>query len=272
MNKRSKDPNTGKRLSTTKRQQIEYCIMRLLFINPVSLPVMTESYLRKDFHFALYLSYCYGKVLSNFFKFSLWLLLIALFLCITLNITVDAIPNEDAKLYLNLTLFVIALITLVLLKSCLTSAEKKLTPNVYRLDGSLRDLSTMNLKFNERQGGIDPFIQNKELPRMLYLDIDSKNHELTNQEYQQLNNDEDRQQLIDRSRQLESIAGGVVSQNLHNYYNNNAHKFITKDAFGVNNRHESLFCCGRRGVNYLILHTAQFLFTLTIGAFCFRLI
>ena len=37
-----------------------------------------------------------------------------------------------------------------------------------------------------------------------------------------------------------------------------------KEPFGINNKHENLFCCGRRGVNYLILNTSQFLYVLSI--------
>ena len=54
------------------RPKLEYLILRLAFIYPVHLPVMTETYLRKDFHFAMYLCYCYGQVLVKFFKWSLF--------------------------------------------------------------------------------------------------------------------------------------------------------------------------------------------------------
>lgn len=37
-----------------------------------------------------------------------------------------------------------------------------------------------------------------------------------------------------------------------------------KEPYGINNKHENLFCCGRRGVNFLILNTSQFLYVLTI--------
>ena len=37
-----------------------------------------------------------------------------------------------------------------------------------------------------------------------------------------------------------------------------------KEAISIDNKHESLFCCGRRGVNYLILNTTQFLYVLII--------
>lgn len=76
------------------REDIEYQIMRLIFINPVSLPIMTEGYLRKDFNFALYLGFCYGKTLTQFFKWSMVYLLISLFLVIVLCITVEALSDD----------------------------------------------------------------------------------------------------------------------------------------------------------------------------------
>jgi hypothetical protein len=44
-----------------------------------------------------------------------------------------------------------------------------------------------------------------------------------------------------------------------------------KDAFAVNNKHEALFCCGRRGANFLILSTAQLFYILTLVFLAFRL-
>ena len=110
---------------------MEYLILRLNFINPVHLPSMAESYLRKDFHFAMYLSYCYGQVLTKFFKWSLFSLIILFVLIITLNITFEAITDEDTGMYIAFTLLFISLIILILLRACLTSAEKRLTPTVY---------------------------------------------------------------------------------------------------------------------------------------------
>jgi hypothetical protein len=48
-------------------QILNYMVMRLNFINPVQTPIMTESFLRKDFRFDMYLAYCYGKTLTKFF-------------------------------------------------------------------------------------------------------------------------------------------------------------------------------------------------------------
>ena len=53
--------------------------MRLQFINPIYLPSLNEQFLRKDFNFAEYLSYAYGKTLRLFFNTS-WLTLIVFLL------------------------------------------------------------------------------------------------------------------------------------------------------------------------------------------------
>jgi hypothetical protein len=37
-----------------------------------------------------------------------------------------------------------------------------------------------------------------------------------------------------------------------------------KDAFNIANKHENLYCCGRRGVNFLIIYTTQFFYILSI--------
>ena len=65
---------------------MEYLILRLSFINPMHLPAMTEQYLRKDFHFAMYLGYCYGKILTRFFKWSLHTVLILFGIVVLVNV------------------------------------------------------------------------------------------------------------------------------------------------------------------------------------------
>ena len=155
------------------RKELEYMILRLIFINPVSLPIMTEGYLRKDFHFAMYLSFCYGKVLTRFFKWSLWVLVIVLVTLIVLAITFDQLDNDDIRLYINFSFLMISFIVLILLKSCLTSLEKKLTPSVYdEKTTKLRHPDNFNICFNEKVGHVDPFAQYEELPRMTYLEFD----------------------------------------------------------------------------------------------------
>jgi hypothetical protein len=45
-----------------------------------------------------------------------------------------------------------------------------------------------------------------------------------------------------------------------------------RDPFAINNKHESLFCCGRRGVNSLILESTHFFYLLLIVLFSFALV
>jgi hypothetical protein len=49
--------------------------MRLEFIHPIYLPPLSESFLRKDFNFAAYLGFSYGKSLQSFFNTS-WVALL----------------------------------------------------------------------------------------------------------------------------------------------------------------------------------------------------
>ena len=73
---------------------MEYLILRLIFINPLNLPVMTESYLRYDFHFAMYLGFCYGKLLVKFFKWSLFSTLILFGVVVFLNLLGVILDDE----------------------------------------------------------------------------------------------------------------------------------------------------------------------------------
>ena len=76
------------------KDKVEYLILRLAFINPMHLPAMTESYLRKDFHFAMYLGYCYGKVLMHFFKWSLYTTLILFGVVVFCNLLFEIMAED----------------------------------------------------------------------------------------------------------------------------------------------------------------------------------
>ena len=52
--------------------------MRLQFLNPIYLPSLTESFLRKDFNFASYLTKVSTKTLEQFFYMNWASLLLAL--------------------------------------------------------------------------------------------------------------------------------------------------------------------------------------------------
>jgi hypothetical protein len=46
--------------------EVEYLVMRILFINPVYLPTLTESFLSKDFDFGQYLEKVHSQNVSSF--------------------------------------------------------------------------------------------------------------------------------------------------------------------------------------------------------------
>jgi hypothetical protein len=60
-------------------EKMRYIFMRLEFINPIYLPTLSESFLRRDFNFSQYLGLAYGKTLSGFFNTS-WICLICIFI------------------------------------------------------------------------------------------------------------------------------------------------------------------------------------------------
>lgn len=76
------------------KDTLEYLILRLAFINPMHLPAMTESYLRRDFHFAMYMGYCYGKVLKRFFQWSMYTTLILFGTIILTNLMFEIMADE----------------------------------------------------------------------------------------------------------------------------------------------------------------------------------
>lgn len=47
--------------------QVEFQLLRQSFINPIELPVLTESFLRRDFNFSKYLGYCLTDSVSSFY-------------------------------------------------------------------------------------------------------------------------------------------------------------------------------------------------------------
>ena len=68
--------------------------------------------------------------------------------------------------------------------------------------------------FNEKVGHVDPFAQYEELPRMTYLEFDQRNTDLNDLEKEQLNNDDERQALLNHSMASQRNAGGLLAQNL----------------------------------------------------------
>jgi hypothetical protein len=100
------------------KDKMEYLIMRLSFINPMHLPPMTEVYLRKDFHFAMYLGYCYGKILTRFFKWSLHTVLILFGIVVLCNVFFTITADDMIDQLMRFIAFLTAFIILIMVKSC----------------------------------------------------------------------------------------------------------------------------------------------------------
>jgi hypothetical protein len=82
------------------------------------------------------------------------------------------------------------------------------------------------------------------------MDYDEGLTELNAAERGQLHNDDERQALLDESLAAEKIGGVTYMRKMASMQP----PYPFKDPFAVNNKHEALFCCGRRGKNYLILY------------------
>jgi hypothetical protein len=130
-------------------------ILRLIFINPMSLPVMTESYLRKDFHFGMYLGYCYGKALVKFFKLSLWSTLIFLGCVVVINLVATILDDDMMGELLKFACALTSFIMLLCMKKCLVQGSNKLVPHLVISETELIDPDSINLNLNIN--GIDPF-------------------------------------------------------------------------------------------------------------------
>ena len=77
-----------------------------------------------------------------------------------MNIVFEYLPGDEISLYVGFSMLFICFLVLILLRSCLTSAEKRITPCVIdEKTGELRDPDNFNVLFNQRQGAVDPFVQ-----------------------------------------------------------------------------------------------------------------
>ena len=145
------------------------------------LPVMTESYLRKDFNFALYLGYCYGKVLTKFFKLSLWTMLLFFGVVILTNLVLEIMADTLIYGVFQLVFVIMAFIVLICMRGCLVNGQYKLTPHLLsaRFDEEGKELIVMadpiDFDINLNKESVDVFEDHVKIPRMEYLDITEDN-------------------------------------------------------------------------------------------------
>lgn len=142
--------------------------MRQTFINPVHMPIMSETYLRRDFNFALYLGYCYGKALSKFFKWSLFSVLIFFGLVVLTTLIFELLLDEMIFMMAQFVFVLTAFVILLFMRSCLLQGVEKVKPSIVDADGIVASPNIMDIDFNGKF--VEPFDRAASLPRMNYLD------------------------------------------------------------------------------------------------------
>ena len=99
------------------------------------MPIMTETYLRRDFNFALYLGFCYGKKLTMFFNWSLPVVAIFFGLVVLTTLVFEILMDEMIFMMAQFIFVLGAFIILLLFRSCLIQGAEKVTPHLVDADG-----------------------------------------------------------------------------------------------------------------------------------------
>ncbi len=118
--------------------------MRLEFIHPIFLPPLNECFLRKDFNFAKYLAFCYGKTLSNFFNTS-WVALLIILVSVNASKLVF-ISNEafDHIKLISILPPVFFLGVFLIFEQRFKRIERLLYPHIKKSDGEYLKPEEMN--------------------------------------------------------------------------------------------------------------------------------
>jgi hypothetical protein len=243
-------------------EPIEYLILRQSFINPMHMPVMTESYLRRDFHFALYLGYCYGKMLTNLFKWSLWSTLIFFGAVVFTNLVGVILADETGMIsgLLQLLVVITAFVMLMIMRKWVVNARKQLVPTLLNEEGEIADPQYFNINVNEKS--IDPFEDFADIPRMPYLEMTAENTTLTKEQrmlVDQAAGDDEGEALLQRDGE----AGDEEAKEEEDE--------VEQDPVKIPNKQESLFCCKRKGANYYVINSIEFFYIVLVAFFGYKL-
>mmetsp|Transcript_44317 Transcript_44317/g.43010 ORF Transcript_44317/g.43010 Transcript_44317/m.43010 type:complete len:141 (+) Transcript_44317:1092-1514(+) len=133
---------------------MRYIIMRLEFIHPIYLPPLSESFLRKDFNFAAYLGYAYGKTLQNFFNNS-WVTLLLILVIVEIYKLVFFSNANWWAIMINMIIPIGFFFIYYIYFVQLTNIQKVLYPQILEDDGTL--VKSEELNFNIFYDSIDPF-------------------------------------------------------------------------------------------------------------------
>lgn len=97
---------------------------------------------------------------------------------------------------------------------------------------------------------------------------------LNDAEKEQIENEEERNILLAHSKAAEVEGGQKFVQILKNNERGWTNQDVkgNRDAFTLNNKHEALFCCGRNGVNAIILNTTHLMYVAIISIVAFKIV
>lgn len=118
-------------------QIIPYFVMRQYFLNPVKTPIMTESFLRKDFRFDMYLSFCYGKTLTKFFQISIFSILMTSLCAACLYPLFERMDDFSNLMIIFGFTAILFTIFISFMANRIEAARNKLTPSMYDPKGNL---------------------------------------------------------------------------------------------------------------------------------------
>lgn len=94
------------------KDQIQFQLMRQSFIYPVELPILTESFLKRDFNFSMYLGYCISDFLAEVYGF---IHLKMCFLLVALGMFYRLLKEIDSEKTQNVFFYIVPLVTLFIL-------------------------------------------------------------------------------------------------------------------------------------------------------------
>lgn len=133
------------RIPSLITEQLHFQLMRQSFINPIELPILTESFLRRDFNFTTYLGYCITDFLSEIIGFISIRVYFLIFILLAIYKCINFINIEEGSAIIY-PIPLVCLIILFLVKWHLLSIHKYLVAEVgapedinFQVDIDIRD-------------------------------------------------------------------------------------------------------------------------------------
>lgn len=228
------------------KAKIDYMQMKQSFVNPIELPTVTESFLRKDFNLAVYFGHCLSDFLCNLFSFGYQAYFIVFLVVISW------------KLF-SLTGTIVQSICMILFP--ITSLgflylQKHTYANIYRNLVS-RVESPDNILFQIQNDVRDPFDQYENANFPPYIEPEDRYGDEVESDDGSAPDVEGENEVRSRKKSSsiqnkseEDLDDSLVLEDTIQRNSNKKNMFkCSESSYGVNhNRHERLFKCGKIGI------------------------